>query len=321
MKKSILHASLALFVALAITACGGEAPASTSATAVPAGEPAAAPTSAPPTEVPPTEIPPTEVPPTATPAPSLSAKDAIAAAREKSKEIESYQLEMKMTMQGALGEGLPGADPTQEIEAINLSGKFDGQNSEYTMKGFFAAFLGVEPDTGLQIISVDGQNYIHGPVPMIGAAEDKWYIADEAQSSLAEPPISTGDMLEGFDDASIAGLKSDGQEQLDGQQCQVFSGDKEATLKLLEGTGSSTPTTDMFEEVEDASTKLLICEDGYLHQMGFSVSGSAKDTPGQKASFSLNMHIFDFGGDFTITAPEGAVKLEMPQFNLPTTTP
>lgn len=317
MKKSILRAVGALFLTLALAACGGEAPAGTSATTAPAAEP----TTVSPTEVPPTEVPPTEVPPTPTPRPSLSAEEAIAAAREKSKQVESYQLEMKMTMQGALGEGVPGVDPNQEIEAINLSGKFDGQNSHFTMKGFFAAFLGVEPDQGLEVISFDGQSYIRGPVPMLGATEDKWYIADESQSSIAEPPLNTGDMLEGLDEANLAGLVSDGQEQLDGQQCDVFSGGKEVTLKLLEGAGSSTTTTDMFEEVEDASTKIVICEDGYLHQMGFAVNGTAKDQPDQQASLAMTMRLFDFDGDFTISAPEGAAKLETPQFTLPTTTP
>ncbi len=316
MKKSILRAIPALFLALAITACGGDAPSEGSAaTTAPASEPTAVPTTVP------TKVPPTAVPPTPTPKPSLSAQEAIAGAREQSKNVKAYQLEMTMTMQGTLGEDIPGTDPNQEIEAINLNGKFDGKNSHFTMKGFFAAFLGVEPDKGLEVISIDGQSYIHGPVPMLGATEDQWYIADASQSSLAEPPINTGDMLDGLDEANVAALKSDGQEQLDGQQCNVFSGDKAATLKLLEGTGSSTTTTDMFEEVEDANTKIVICEDGYLHQMGFAVSGSAKEQPDQKASFAMTMHMFDFDGDITIEAPEGAVKLETPELNFPTTTP
>lgn len=312
MKKLIMLVSLALVLA----ACGGNAPAGSTDS----GGAAAAPTAVPPTATP---VPPTATPvPTPTPRPSANAKEAITAALAKAKEVGTYKLELTMNVLGGMGQEVPGLDPNEEVEMISLSGEFDGQDSHFTMKGFFAAFLGVDPEKGLEVISLDGKSYIHGPIPLMGATEDKWYIAEGSQSSLSEPPIKPGDLFEGFDKeaTNLSALKSDGQEQIDGQSCDVYSGDKEATLALMKGTEGNLPTSDMLGEVEDASTKIAICEDGHVHQMQFAISGTAKDKPDQKASFTMDLHLFDFDSDITITAPENPATLETPQFEMPTTT-
>lgn len=297
-------------LALVLAACGG------------AGEQgASAPTAAPqPTATPA----PTATPePTATPAPSADASEAIPAALEKASKVTSYRLDLVMNIKGALDQRMPDIDPEKDIEAISISGEVDGADTHFTMKGFFAAVLGVEPDVGFEVISVDGKSYLRGPIPTLGALEDKWYVVEGPQSAISQPPVTPGDLFKGFDKEgkALAALKNTGRETIHDQQCDIYSSDKETTLDLLQGADNSLPFADSMGEIQDASTRIAVCEDGYVHEMQFKISGTAKDKPTQQASFAMTMHMSDFDSDIAISAPADALELGEPQLMKPTPQP
>ncbi len=313
--RSILVAGM---LALVLAACGGS--------------PAAAPTATP---VPPTATP---VPPTAPPVQPTAApvsnsgtsgdtSETLLAALNKTKEITTYQIEMDFTGKGNFGTELPGVDPNTEVSLFTISGKFDGADSQFTLKGLIASFLGADADAGIEIIAADGQNYIRGPLPLLGATEEKWYILDENSSSIAQPPVGSGQILEGLtgENADFSGLTKTGSETIDGVSCDIYTGDKEATLKALGSLGSDTlPTPSNEDDIQAAEVQFWACQDGYFRQMRLTMEGSETDaTTGTAQPFTIGvlLRLFDFNGDITVTAPSDAAPLETPSFDMPTPQP
>jgi hypothetical protein len=301
---------IALFVgvfSLLLAACGSQ--------------PVATPTATP---APPTATP---VPPTATPEPAANsgtggdeASRALLAALKQSQEAQTYQVEMVMSGKGDFAAEIPGADPNQEIPLFNVSGKFDGQNSQFALKGMVASFMGSDTENGIEFIVVDGQNYVRGPLPLLGATENKWYILDESMGSVAQPPLRSDQMLESLsgEDVNFSGLVKSGSEMVDGVQCDVYTGDKEATIQAFRGLGAdSLPTAAETDQVEVAESKFWVCADGYFRQMQLTMEGADESNPEQMMTLNMLMKIFDFGGNFDISAPADAASLETPSFEIP----
>lgn len=192
-----------------------------------------------------------------------------------------------------------------------MSGEFKGEDSHFTLKGLLASFVGADPEQGMEVIVVGGESYVRGPVPLLGATEDKWYILEGEQGSVAEPPVQTDDLFSSFagSDADLSQLESQGTEELDGQQCTVYGADREATIELIQSSDPESLPFGAPEDVEDAQIKIWICEDGLLHQLQFSMEGTDQDTQ-QEMAFDVLLHITEFNGDVTITAPEDAEPLQ-----------
>lgn len=304
-----------MLLALLLAACGGTP-------AVPTSSPVPSPTTAPsPTAEPsptvaaePTPEPTAEAEPTAEgAADEAAATDGdIQAAIERSREIETYRLELTMAGQGLGEELLPGAEPGQTVELFSITGAFDGNNSDLLLGGFLASFLGVED--GLAVITVDDVSYLRGPVPLLGATEDRWYELPADQSGVAEPPLAADDLLGSFAGESFdeSGFTQTGSEELDGLQCEVYAGDREATLAALEGLGEETLPGGEEENLEVAEVRFWVCEDGYVHQIQADLSGTNPEAPDQQVELALLMRLFDINGDISIEAPADAVPLEMP---------
>lgn len=307
----------------------------------------AVPTAAPsPTNPPPTVAPsPTAPPPTATSAPTAAPASAataatattaptqppagsgttLAQALSNSKKITTFRLDLSMSGKGDLsGANLP-IPTNQEITLIGMAGELNGRDLHITLKGLVATFLGGDPDKGMEVMSVGGKNYLHGPAPTIapGATEDKWYILSQDQSSVTQLPLQPSEIFDdvGAQSAQLDVLKKGAPESLDGKQCDTYAGDKDATIKLFQSlTQSAPPTPDDTNQIDDASSKFWVCDDGFFHQMQINVTGHAKDKPAQTSTFSLRFHMWDHNGAIKITAPENALPLTVPGLS-PTATP
>ncbi len=323
MNKLISITLLLLAMTFTLVACGGEEPAASAPTAeppTPTAEPAL------PTPIPATQ---TAVPlPTSAPTDAAVVEpadnadvDALVEALNTVGALTAYRFELEMS--GSGGElALVGAGD-ENTPLVVVEGAFDGQNTQFTMKGVFASFMGLDPEQGLQVITVDGQSYIRGPIPLLGAPEDIWYVTDDAQSSITEPPLQTDSFIDPLttNDVDPAAFTIIGEETLDGQQCTVYRGDEEMLMGVMEDMSSSdsVPPVTETDQVQNAEIKFWICADGYLHQMDMFVEGVDETNPDELMSITMMMRLFDHNGDITITPPADAAPLEVPSFD--STTP
>jgi hypothetical protein len=304
---------------LLLAACGGQA-------AVPTPAPTVAPTAtAAPTATPrPTNTP---LPPTATPAPPTAtpgaaegkAAEAISASFEQVRDAASYRLELDVASTGA---ALGSAEPGSASQLIGATGEVAGDDSHITLTGLFGQLLGADPAKGLELITVDGTSYVRGPVPLLGAAEARWYELPADGSSPAssvQPGAVVGGVLS--DDMDLSGFVAGDEEQLDGQTCQVYIGDKDATVAAFEQIGDQgLPGPQNFSEVRRAEMRFWVCEDGYLHKLTLDTEG-LQAGQSEPIGYTMNVRLFDFGADVDIAAPAGAEPVTPPSFGLPTPTP
>ncbi|HWQ11654.1 MAG TPA: hypothetical protein VNL77_02575 [Roseiflexaceae bacterium] len=325
--STVLKVVWIIALAALLTACGGQ----------PAAAPTAAPTSTPaPTDTPaPTNTPvPTDTPaPTNTPAPTDTpipaagaagggAAQAINAGLEKVKDASAYRVSIQMDASGDLGLGAPEVAQGGPLQLIAMEGEVAGADSHVTLKGVLSAFMGADPEQGLELITAGGKSYVRGPAPLLGATEAKWYELPQDGSSPASS-LRSDAIVGGLTEANmdLSGFQEAGEEELDGQRCQVYTGDKEATIKAFEQVGSQgLPGPQSFAEVRRAELRFWICEDGYFHQLVLDTEGvpEGQETP---VAYTLTMRLYDFDADITVEAPEDAAKLETPALGLPTPTP
>lgn len=312
---------LCLLIALFIVACGGGEP---TATLVP---PTPVPTVVPPTAVPATQAPTTQAP-TVQPASNGTQGGALMDALNHVKAAATYRVDL--TIQGQ-GNFTGGAGPTPEAGAedkpttlVVMQGEVNGKDAHFTLQGVLTSFLGIDPAKTFEVISYGGKAYVKGPVPLLGALEEKWYEAPPSASSVAQPPLTPGSFLESFGESGInpADFKLDGSESLDGKSCQVYSGDKSAVVNAFNKLGGATGTTqEDLDSIENAEFKFWVCDDGFLHQVKMLVEGHDKNKPDQKGSFQILMKIMDFNGDIKITPPADAIPLKLQGQETPAATP
>jgi hypothetical protein len=315
-------------IALASGGCSVTTPALTPSTAVPA---AATSTPVPATA---TTVPPTN-PPAATSLPSgtsLSASGTLGLALEKAKGASVYRVDMQVTGKGNFGLGGPATPepnatpptPTdQEVTLVSMQGEVNGKDSHLTLQGLFAAFLGIDPTKSLEVISTGDKYYIHGPVALLGANEDKWYELPAGESSVATPPLTPNSFLDSFTSTGLdpKDFQKTSTESFDNRQCDVYSGDKVVIDKIFKSVGQAAGAGN-WSTIDSAEFKFWICDDGFLHQLRLAAAGHSQEQPDQKGSFLMQMHVYDFGTNIKIEAPANAELLNMPSFiNLGTPTP
>jgi hypothetical protein len=97
--------------------------------------------------------------------------------------------------------------------------------------------------------------------------------------------------------------------QRDGVACQSYVGDRAATLALAASVGQSAGGAFSPDEIDQASTQLWVCQDGYIHEVAVSFSGTTVAAGGSAPQpFSVNLTVlaFDFGAPISIAAPPNA---------------
>jgi hypothetical protein len=242
-----------------------------------------------------------------------AAGDALKSALTKTAPVTIYRMDMDMSAKGALASGLDGttAGASQEIAVLMLAAAVNGKDAQFTMKGLLSSFMGADPKIGVEFITVGGKSYVHGPLPTIGAKENKWYIATDSQTP--------GSMAQSHDlgalaQADMSAFKITGSESLDYRRCDIYSSnDKLAIAKAFQsfGTGALAGAGDM-QAMDSAELKFWVCDDGYFHKLHMSFEGAEKANPANKGGMTMSFHIYDFNAAITITPPAGAVPLEQP---------
>ncbi len=305
---NIRHLFLLTLLALALAGCGGIGAAPTPTPVPPTNTPLPTPTPQPTATPRPT---PTPLPPTQPPA--TASADVIQDGLLAASNADSYRIEFSFKTSG--GEGAPIASPDGMIEVISMKGEVAGKNSRVEVGGLFVALLSGNPEKGTEFLTVDGTSYIRGPAPMFGAPEDAWYELPAGQASPAvtvSPDQVTGSLQQGGN-LDLARFTPGGFETLDGQRCAIFIGDTETTIRLLTGVNQQgiLPFSLKEEEVEQAETRLFICEDGRLHKLTIDVTGTpaGQTTP---TSFSMLLRLYDFNSTIRIVAPPDARPLTPP---------
>lgn len=248
-----------------------------------------------------------------------AAASAIQKAFDQTSTAKAYRMAMDMSAKGDLT-GLPGATSTnQEMSLLSMSGEVNGKNSRIVFKGLLGAMFGGDPTKGFEMMSVDGKTFIKGPMPLFGAPEDKWYVADSSfKSSFGEP----SQMMDTNQSVDLNGFRKTAIEQLDGRKCDVYVADKEASLNIARSirTGN-TSAEDTLGALDNAETKLWVCDDGYLHQALMNLEGQSKTKSAQKFSMQFKIRIADLNTDIKITPPANAEPMQPPSFMVGTRTP
>mgnify|MGYP005837821677 CR=1 FL=1 len=171
-------------------------------------------------------------------------------------------------------------------------------------------------------MAADEQNYIRGPIALIGITEERWYVSSEDMSSLAPVPIDSDELLSDFDEEKfdqMVAMLAAGQTSrvmLEGVQCTLYTLDAEAMADFIEKLDieQEDPLLEP-DEIEDVELKVWVCDDGYFHQAEMSMMLQPEDDSSgfiteQGLQISILLRLYDFDQDIAITAPTDALPLE-----------
>ncbi len=245
----------------------------------------------------------------------------IMTAWSKAQNVTAYRIEFDWTVKGNLGDMPPGWDASKGLPLFGIAGAVNGKDSQMSFKGILAILFTGDPTKSVEFLTIGDKTYIRGPMPMMGAPEDKWYI------SSGQGTFKTT-MNEGITDLPSDptidwnSFKKTSTETFDGKRCDVYSGDKNATLKFFQSVNAKETTgKQSLDTIDNAEIRFWICDDGYLHQWTMNVEGRAKDKPTEKVSFQIRLHLWDFNGNIKLTPPANPAPLQMPSFDFGLATP
>ncbi len=262
------------------------------------------------------------------PAPTSAAAGAIVAAMSKGKTAPSYRVDMSMSMKGDLGQLTAGGDKNQEISLLAMTGEINGRDSHLTMKGVVGAVLTGDPSKGIEMIEADGKSYVRGPVPFLGAKDNRWYVLAAAQAASTKTQLGSADIYGSFvgKQQDFSMLVPAGTESLDGKKCDVYSASKEDAMNAFLGMGT-TPQINREEwssikdNIQTSEYKVWVCDDGYLHQVRINIEAQEAGKLGQVMGMRLLLHAFDFGSNIKVTPPANAIPAVSPFIQTLTPTP
>lgn len=259
-------------------------------------------------------------------APSGSYDDLFRASASKTTQVLTHESVIAFSIDGftaSVRKQIPGAPAKGPVTIIDLWARYSGYNTHMRMKGILAAQMGANTEQGLELISVDGRTYIHGPAPQIGATENRWYTANEyAGYGAYFEDLYVLQMLA----SSKLHLTRGGDERLDGIQCGIYqASDKKASrAAMLALLGGDVDAEAAGVQIIKPDLRVWICSDGYIHRVNvaFDLSCTCDDgdvqagpidrpvsyRPGiQRApntlSYALNMRYANMNRQFVILAP------------------
>ncbi len=312
MNRYFTIVTLICIVIIALTACGGEQATAPDAQLV-------ANTTATPLPFPTASVTPTAK--AANPVPSkASLKEAITQSLDS--KVFRLQLQVFATGLDPAMIGDMGIDTEGPASILDVSGAFNHDDMHLTVGGLLPVFLGVDPEKGLEFMAADGQNYIRGPIALIGMTEERWYVSSEDVSSLAPVPIDSDELLSDFDDEDfdqMVAMLAAGQTSrvmLEGVQCTLYTLEAEAMADFIEELDieQEDPLLEP-DEIQDVEIKVWVCDDGYFHQAEMAMMlQPEEDSSGfiteQGLQISILLRLYDFDQDIAITAPTDALPLE-----------
>lgn len=250
--------------------------------------------------------------------PGNVARGPIIEAWNKAKNAATYRIEYDWTIKGNFPDIPAEWNAGQGLQLFSVAGAVNGKDSQMTFKGFWSVLFTGDPNASMEIMSIGGKAYIKGPAPLIGAAENKWYVSSGASTNSLPKVNEYADVLSD-PNVDLSAFRRTSTDTFDNRRCEVYTGDKVATFKLFQLLDAKdTPDKDTLKEVETAETKFWVCDDSYLHQFTMNIEGRNKDKPNEKVEFQLRLHLFDLNGNVKITPPQNASPLSF--FNLATPT-
>ncbi len=257
--------------------------------------------------------------------PTSAAAGAILAAMEKGRTAKSYRIDISMSMKGDLGQLTAGGPKDQEVSLLSMTGEVNGENSHLTLKGIIGVMLSGNADKGIEMIDIGGKSYVRGPVPLLGAKDNRWYVLQAAQAASTKSKLGSADIYGNFlgNQQDFSSLSSAGKESLDEKKCDVYSAGKQDAMNAFLGLGA---TPDISKEdwslieknVQTSEYKVWVCDDGYLHQVRISIEAQDSTQPGQVFGMKLLLHARDFDSSFKIAAPANAIPAVSPFIVTPT---
>lgn len=260
------------------------------------------------------------------PASALAAdtpKTALLAAMKKTGTLKVFRMSGDMTMKGNIPAGsdfgsMVGSNG--EISLLSIKADISNGDSHIKASGFLMSFLGGTADRGMEMIQVDDIFYVRGPMPMLGAPENRWYKAEQGDVDRlggAESATDPQAALKELEKADFSWVKQLGTEQLDGQKCTIYgSKDRVAVMKVLQNLAEEQTQSADLSGVRSAALQFWVCDDGYFHQGRLDLEGASPETPKDVYSFKASMRLYDFGAQIKITAPANALKLEDPRVGI-----
>lgn len=253
-------------------------------------------------------------PPTATPAPSATSVGAqtgasgpLADALRRTAALDTYSATISVA-----GGGFPGAPAGALGTLLRLDGRFAGAEHEFTASGLLTSVLGADPVTGLTAARADGASYVRGPVPLLGIADQSWYRLPPERAALAQPPVSLALLRGVLDPATFdsSGLTAGAPEQREGQSCTPYTGDTAVTAAVLRSLyAGGLPQVVAPEQVREGEATVVICDDGYVHQLTLSLAGVFPGDTAAPFSLELDARLDNPGGPIEIAAPPAAKDL------------
>jgi hypothetical protein len=254
--------------------------------------------------------------------PASQFAESLSAAWDKSRTAASYRMEFAWVITGNLSDIPAGWDTSQGFPLFSLAASVNGKDSQVVMKGLFAVFLSGDPTKSVEFMTLGDKSYVKGPLPLLGAPEDKWYVATGqlTQTSM----LRADDFLDSTSrgNADWASFKKTASEPFDGKQCDVYTGDQAAMSDLFQSLHTQgTPVEDSPIDLDKAEAKFWVCDDGYLHQMIMNMEGHLKAKPTEPISFQVRLHHYDQNTDLKLTPPTNPAPLETPSFFLTAPTP
>jgi hypothetical protein len=232
-----------------------------------------------------------------------SPQPVIEAALQKTLAATRYVMEMDVSL---------ASGNVPKATLVGMTNRVNGKDSDVTLRGMFTAMLGADPTSGVHIITVAGQSYVRGPIPLLGAPEARWYRLDGAQQGTILQSTNTGLMIDQADRKALAALKPLGTQPLNGQRCALYGSTDPAVVGKVLGADAASLTQPSARSVEQAEVKIWVCPDGYFHRMEMTTEGANPNKPDERAAAKILLAFSQINGTVNIAAPRDAVPLAAP---------
>lgn len=213
----------------------------------------------------------TRVPATATPK-----LPPLLAAINRTNAVKTYRYQLRNIF----------SNPFRELELLSADGERQGDNSRLTLHGLLAALCGCADSPS--IFYGDRFYYQRGGT---------WYFRPRT-SSVSDFDFDTKKTLS----PNLSEFSNVGSEVVDGQNCDMYTIDKQAGRRLFEQ--NNIIPADLMSNVVNTEVTYWVCADGYVHQARMRADLLRPD--GGTNISRTDMRYFDFGAPIEIAPPPDA---------------
>lgn len=284
----------------------------------------------PPTEIvyPPTWTPeptqgPSPLPPTQTPNPGAAA---VVKAVKNTDGLNVYSTEVTLTVTSKTV-SLYGESPGSPLTLLHMRGSLVNNDGKLEMNGAVISTLTGDTHRPLELVQIGGRDYIQGPLPGLGADQNKWYYADASANSQLAISLNTRLRLDILSSAKSPPppFNQVGTEKLYGRSCTryhvegsdagKFIAASAAQQELLLGTLNRYPL-----DVTRGQIDVWACDDGYIHRVDYQMRVLCGCKRNDSIDIGVSLHLWDINIIIPVQAPAGAIPLNK-DFSYPTPVP